>query len=164
MGEHEHFCPIRKVLSKLFRFTFQNGDYEHCCDSEVVEILPFFTEEFRFYKLIWLILLDSKIQHYVSDRAYVYMIPHGWWREEWSVINRGFTRWNKASMMHLHFTSIGHLELLFFSYTCKYQWGFIKIIQDDIYMVHISFLFHKSIIYVVQLNTSICKLQKFRYL
>ena len=69
MGEHEHFCPIRKVLSTHFVFTFQNGGYDCCCDSEVVVMLPFYR---RLSFLIWFIWSDSKIKHYVSDRAYIY--------------------------------------------------------------------------------------------
>ena len=47
-GEHEHFCPTRKVFSTHFRFIFQNGDYERFSDREVVEVSAFIQKSFDF--------------------------------------------------------------------------------------------------------------------
>ena len=59
-------------------------------DSKVVVMLPFLQKSFVLIRSIW---LDSQIKHYVSDRVDVNMIPHGWWREKRSLMNRGFRRW-----------------------------------------------------------------------
>ena len=54
-GEHEHFCPIRKVLSTHFRLTFQNGDFDDLvCKQfgiEVVVMVPFLQKSFVFYTI-----------------------------------------------------------------------------------------------------------------
>ena len=43
-----------------------------------------------------------------ADRADVYMIPHGWWREERSVINRGFRRWENP-ILHSVTSSVAYI-------------------------------------------------------
>ena len=75
-------CSLRN-LSRVTEWCKQFG-------SEVVLMLLFYRIVLFLIRLIW---LDSKIKHYASDRADVYTILHGWWREEWSVINRVFRRW-----------------------------------------------------------------------
>ena len=83
---------FQRTFVSLFKMATLN-DLVSCCDSEVVVMLPFLQKSLFLIQLIW---LERKIKHYVSDGADVYMIPHLWWREERSVINRGFRRWCKS--------------------------------------------------------------------